>query len=192
MTLDPDLLRQAWPYGYLLRQGLKTFGGWMYVGGGADISHYLHIETHILGYLRQNRFYVSGSPSFLLGDQPDLLPLVDVQETASWAVLKAELARAAWPGQDLFLWPDLAWTYWDEDGGTWDLDALGSQGDTRTLVRSFSGIATKDPAEALVLALVQLRQHVRDPELEQVLQDASTPDLGEGAGPPPVPVPGGG
>jgi hypothetical protein len=166
--LKPELLRRAWPAGYLLRVGLQTEGGWMCTGSGADVSRYIHLESQITGYLKQGRFYVQGSPSFAVGGATDLLPLVDPAEVATWALLKVELARLAWPESSIF--PNLTWTYWPEDGGVWDLDALGVVGEARALVRSFPDLGTSDPAEALVLALISVRKRENIP-------DASTSNL---------------
>ena len=174
--LNPDLLRRAWPHGYLLRVGLRTVGGWLCTRTGANVSRFIHSETQISGYLDSGRFYSHGNPSFLIGDATDLLPNVDPTDVATWALLKTELALAVWSQYSVFVYPDLTWTYWPEDGGVWDLDALGVVGEARALVRSFSDLNTKDPAEALVLALISLRKH----EPPQSIPNTSSPAPGEG------------
>lgn len=99
MVKDQSLLRRAWPAGFLAVPGLATVGGWRCVSAatGAILpAHFARLYRDKGGLERGSLFPARPMPVFsgadLLGG--DLLPAVDPEDRASWAVLLADVAEA--------------------------------------------------------------------------------------------------
>ncbi len=140
MSIDLDLLRKAWPEGFLAMQGVSTVGGWIFVnicwanlGDGQSFTS------------RHDQAAVSAG---------DLLPNVDPADTATWACLLRDLADAAGSSSLNLVWMRKDRAHYPEGHRVmWILKNEREDG----CIRCFY-IDTDDPAEALVLARIQLRK----------------------------------
>ncbi len=114
MTVNPELLRRAWPDGYLAMRGVATIGNWscVYVGESRDEKNEpMPGKRHAiwryftgwelacsLGEAPDWRYRPSnldaGVPAARVAEIDDLLPVVDPSETATWACLLRDLAEA--------------------------------------------------------------------------------------------------
>ncbi len=167
-----ELLWKAWPDGYLAVRGVGTIAGWQCVRTPAEgvyantVDHTWWLAPVTFG---TNRAPFGGdivvrSDRRVFGSvrqDGKLLPNVDPEDTATWACLLQELAEAAhvetgpyfghhlrWEREVTRGWPPQSW---------WSLTCkFGGSG------RQFDGIDTDDPAEALVLARIQLREAADD------------------------------
>ncbi len=167
MSVGKELLWKAWPKGYLAARGVRTVGGWTCMGlvenehkfwMRADfwmapdmISLYgrCRDDGEILGY--GNASPLNVSPWTTARKAGDLLPNVDPADRATWACLLQDLAEAAFVRSSEKLNPKRAldFHHWD---GCW----VVSNG--VLVVQKFPNIDTDNPAEALVLARIQLRE----------------------------------
>lgn len=173
-----DLLRRAWPKGYLAARGARTVGGWTCMGlvenehkfwMRADfwvapdmISLYgrCRDDGEILGY--GNASPLNVSPWTTARKAGDLLPSVDPADRATWACLLADLAAAAGVPERPLQIPGL---YQYKDGWglnvTWQGDKGPEQLGMMVLLPwgTYRFAAdTDDPTLALVLARIQLRE----------------------------------
>lgn len=159
------LLWKAYPEGYLAMRGVLTVGGWWCVheidGGDPDAG--AGVFACSAGRFTPARLWPDGvkdairlpvsmcAATLTCGD---LLPLLDPGDPATWACLKQALADAAGSDAVGLLWLKL------EHG--WSMATartmVGEDCYRMHAVASFSNIDTEDPAEALVRALIQLRQ----------------------------------
>lgn len=191
---DLDLLFAAYPKGYLARPGVRTLGGWTCVevkaAGTED-------ETH--GWVRPDEHPEYGHvygihvlvPDRNVG-RGDFLPALDpFADVATWACALADLATrlghppaTLWQFSPSIRFEDLVW---GEGSGA---DALkgwlawrawtsrpqffgAAQGDLTDFWRVFSfDRPVKDPAEALVRALIQMEEGVTAPPREERPQPA--------------------
>jgi hypothetical protein len=173
MSFDRELLWKAWPNGYLAMSGVHTVGGWICLGEDDEGPKWSHPDP---------RVRADPPPQWTRcfdGELKagDLLPNVDPADTATWACLLADLAQA-WNCTEpqnhknvprtLSLQGGLAW--YSMEPGCWVLtDGRTSAGFGRdataceylahfTSVQMETGIDTDDPALALVLARIQVRE----------------------------------
>ena len=160
--IDEELLWKAWPDGYLAMGGVRSVEGFVYMGDG------VWVETEsmangptatVLPY--EDRF----SPNVQAGERDTLacleagyfLPNVDPEDIATWACLLADLAEAGgMTGRERL---NLMWrrqerpSYHPEhERVVWLLYSAYRSG------RAFF-IDTDDPALALVLARIDLREN---------------------------------
>ncbi len=145
MPVNPDLLRRAWPDGFLAMCGVSTTRGWLYDG-----FRWRKKSTSAQGaYLRQT----APEPGEIRSG--DLLPNVDPADTATWASLLRDLAEAAGRGSEKSL------AFARSEKGLWGLyrvfDIYGD-GVAADWIQLFSGVDTENPTEALVRARIQLRE----------------------------------
>jgi hypothetical protein len=145
------LLHAAFPHGYLPAKGHTTLGGYVCVYGDGD-SQAKYIDP---SRVQRGGFNVNDPihARWFLDDKPDaLLPDPDPTDVATWALLKAELARRGpFTGEvaistDYDLDPTRA-LIWRKDAYYWQLM------DWRGTSHWYDDIKTHDPAEALVRAL---------------------------------------
>ena len=164
MTVSHELLWKAYPDGYLAMRGVTTVGGWICLGKdfywvappGADVGNR---DEHRHSY----RCVLQSSLTFDRAEPGDLLPNVDPTDHATWACLLADLIEAAGlpSEQNGVAWRPV-WK-WTSDYPTdkvlvhWQL-LVWLDGDEA--VRTFRDITTRDPALALVLARIQLRETI--------------------------------
>ena len=165
MITDRDLLLRAWPLGYLPMRGVLTVGGWTFAG----IQHKYETERqerwfppprweHPSGFAGSDYALASMGGAVGVGD---LLPAVDPTDTATWACLLADCARAAWPTEP---GPFDRLALRRPVTGTWTLQAsvpsLKRPGTCMGLEVCFgvSAIPTDDPALALVHVRIALRE----------------------------------
>lgn len=148
MKIDRELLRKAWPEGFLATKGVGTVGGWLFDG-----HRWLKISANTEGaYLR----HTQPMPGEVRSG--DLLPRVDPSDIATWACLKADLASASLSGMNVSLDPSTGLT-WDNMGINplregvykWVL-----RDGTRNPAQHFY-LPTEDQGLALVLGRIQLR-----------------------------------
>jgi hypothetical protein len=164
---DRDLLRAAWPDGYLPMRGVRTVEGWTCVRGG-DGSLWLAPEEHEARRLGPWPIYgfVGGKPCHDLGDAHaagDLLPAVDPADPATWACLLHDLADATWPTRNAKCRSDV-WLRQGTRGG-WVVCAafLTEEMYVFTLQEPVEIEPTDDPA----FALVRIRACLRERDAEQ-------------------------
>jgi hypothetical protein len=110
---DRELLRAAWPDGYLPMRGVLTVGGWTcveVVNGEARFAlPHQGLAERVLAYA--NAPDSTDSLSRALIERGDLLPAVALADAATWACLLADLADASngyWASfrrEDLMLLP---------------------------------------------------------------------------------------
>ncbi len=162
---DRELLWAAWPDGYLAMRGVMTVAGWQCIGVATDKSLWFPLRREgtapILGlpsggppYEQRSSWRADMDPFRLAADMGDLLPDIDPTDTATWACLKADLARAAGA-------PDLAteisWTSMHM-AGAWHWTVSWHEDNRRSQAQPFDSIETKNPGLALLMARIQLRR----------------------------------
>lgn len=177
MSIDRDLLRRAWPDGFLSARGVRTIGGWTCLGRvlSADkfwkqadfwsapdmTSLYGRVCSNgeIVGYGSASPFNVT--PWVDARRTGDLLPRVDPEDVATWACLLDDLARAA------DLPTEGRRVAFEKTAGcrrlkSWVVHSasFGVPRDTRSMPLGMEDIF--DPAEALVRARVRLREVLRE------------------------------
>jgi len=151
------LLWRAYPSGYLAMRGVLTLGGWQFVsmGNTPACPQYMDDPSRVLGQA---------------AGRGDLLPLPDPVDLATWACLKADLAKSegrfdaiGWagetPGKGTWSWshdeyensPDRRWRL---EFHPFDIDGWISSDESH---RGYD-IDTDNPAEALIRARIQLRE----------------------------------
>lgn len=169
MTIEQELLLRAWPDGYLAMRGVQTAGGRWQCTKVQDSFVLFSDPDEYDGdvVIRQDQAQFRGIAVFPSQDG-SLLPNVDPADVATWACLLADLWFAKWgepAGTNLF---------WRHEGPEdyWILGQLeAAQPKERRLApSSFRGTVsfnvdpeeartfTQDPARALVLARIQLRE----------------------------------
>ena len=169
--IDQELLWKAWPDGFLAARGVSTVGDWMCVQPlpadhrvAPNTPLWLHPNKVCLYGRRDDGFYVGYGPGASINQTPfteaiaagALLPNVDPTDTAAWACLLADLAMAAGVSHTA---EGVRFSY------TNDLDTprriLGERWVLSSAnygrVKTFR-LRSKDKAEALVLARIQLRE----------------------------------
>jgi hypothetical protein len=147
---DRELLRRAWPDGYLAMRGVLTVGGWTCCGvappddgDGEERVAWWHAH--------------GGKRPALRMAEGDLLPAVDPADTATWACLLRDLADAVWPGE----------------AAPVDRIALRGSGSIWRVVASFAGARPGvlhgaeahfgiEPTDDPALALVRIRAALRE------------------------------
>lgn len=143
MSIDRDLLWKAWPDGFLVMRGVQSVGGYECVQDGVFIDNH-GISAEVKGV----------DP-----ESGDLLPNVDPADVATWACLLQDLGEALYRGNDVD--PEIApggllWR--PHRGDRWILEDInGNIGHLNV------GQETDDPALALVLARIQLREWAAAP-----------------------------
>ena len=142
--LGLDLLRRAFPDGYLPRRGHATVGGFFCVYAAGTQAKYIDPEATQKGGFNLND-PVHGQ-WFLAHHPTALLPLPDRSDEPSWACLVAELGARTWPNARV--------QYRFDRGvcGSWVLYAYPTGGRDGSGWASWS-IDTEDPEEALITAL---------------------------------------
>jgi len=191
--IDRDPLKKAWPQGYLAVRGVSTIGGWQCVDSDPGAPRWLATGgprsaldrdwptgEHTL-FPKNMKDHQSAALAYA-HKAGDLLPNVDPQDLATWACLLQDLAEA-WNRTDpqdhknvprtLSLQGGLVW--YPLEPICWVLtDGRTSAGFGRdataceylahfTSVQVEAGIDTDDPAEALVLARILLREDEETP-----------------------------
>jgi hypothetical protein len=164
MSIDIDLLKKAWPDGYLAMRGVQTIGGWVCQQNSlhraeADSMELTETEPHLFftkndmtGRYPQVDWAIieqGGSYCSLVRTpfEQDLLPNVDPSDAATWACILQDLASAI----PVTIENGAYWEHWPSD----DLWVLGGPNDLRY---AFTDILTEDPALAIVLARIQTRE----------------------------------
>jgi len=180
MSIDKELLWRAYPDGYLAMRGVSSVEGWLCSGSNEKASHWLNkVYTH-------ETILHEGGPYHQSRDQGDLLPNVDPADAATWACLLQDLSSAVtWAGKP---WgaasptkntpppadaPERYSLRWQqssrgvEAGITFSLQAEAHRitshreedvGSARWYATGFPKLRTTDPARALVLARIYLRE----------------------------------
>ena len=177
MQIDRDLLWKAYPDGYIAVLGLNTIGGFTCIGevckGSGSGWHFIMNATN--SCTMNGRCIVSsgdprrvrGIAGMIGGSEDDLLPNVDPSDTATWACLLDDMRRAlGWlvaEGEVCNLWwgqppegpPE--WTSVHPRG--WRLERYTDRArSSASQGFRFFDIDTNDPALALVLARIQVRE----------------------------------
>ncbi len=181
-TIDRDLLRKAWPDGYLGMRGVRTVGNWQCVwedppfeleGGFSWLGsltflppsrRHSHPINGLASLVRGKRAWTDDEFTWLdlatsktverldaAHEAGNLLPNVDPEDVATWACLLSDLAQAL-VGEDDVL--DVAWRR--ATSAHWRAAVTLGAGH-RVLNYPFD-IDTDDPALALVLARIQMRE----------------------------------
>lgn len=154
-NISRELLRKAWPEGYLAARGVTTIGGWhiyktwdrVMVGEvGCGWTQPDEIDD-----LCECKSKGAFDRAF---DAGDLLPSVDPEDAATWACLLKDLAMACFNDKNpLGSLEPLHGLTWVQTGQkSWEL------GDGRGVASKHFSIETDDPGEALVFALIELRE----------------------------------
>jgi len=161
--IDRELLQQAWPEGFLASRGAFTLGEYVYMGLDCVDAHlWGHIDEWDV-VLKKNGDWRTGreetESAKALADGGDLLPNVDSTDVATWACLKADLHQATdqvrGRGASEYTWirtRDGAWWL-----GVYTCDEV-DQEEGRCFPIRFPHLDTDDPALALVLARIQIRE----------------------------------
>lgn len=149
MSIDRKLLWKAWPAGFLAMRGASTVGGWVCIRTPTDCRYANPQNWHFFAPFPVFRAgqHEASSTRRLEGDeamdgirrQGDLLPVVDPSDVATWACLLLDLALAMFRAEEAE--PDLV------PGGL-----------VKNIGHANLGEAVGDPAMALVLARIQLRE----------------------------------
>lgn len=162
MTIDHELLRKAWPEGLIAQRGVTTVEGWVFS------SHCVIFSEHGLSRRRVSPrtsviiHHPAKSSDEVQGwiDDGDLLPNVNPLDTATWACLLRDLAIAAsgltfnHTGLDCI---------WERRGACWMFSWRSYSGFQGSTLFTFHD-PIEDPALALVLARIQLRQQHQEKE----------------------------
>lgn len=155
MNIDLDLLKRAWPKGYLPIRGLLTRKGWQCVNADDSIRFKYAYGTLVVGWKANDPPYETYSMSdwgrhenWKAIQRGEFLPNVDPNDVATWACLLQDLAQAlpAPPESNCGLY----WEHWEDDH-VW---ILGGPNDFRYAF----DIQADDPGKALVLAKIQLNE----------------------------------
>lgn len=182
--MDRDLLKRAWPVrgyrfdrmregkypvfprGYLPLLGVTTTGGWVCTHADESLSSWtksawgasqgavLHLDCDINSQVFHT-FGISREEAHELIARGDLLPNVDPLDRATWAWLLFDLVRAAIQaegGEGLVQVSANGLVLRPHRGDRWIVE------DSEGTICSFH-VDTTDPAEALVHARIQLREH---------------------------------
>jgi hypothetical protein len=155
VMIKKELLQKAWPDGYLAVRGVQTVGGWVcsykergttiFNDGGTAGGSFIGIRS-TEPFIFVDRISEEHAAKFISDGW--LLPDVDTADTATWACLLKDLADAV---GFVSSWSHgLTWGG-DEGTGHWTL----RNGDG---MRHFPAILVDDPALALVMARIQLRE----------------------------------
>lgn len=149
--LDRDLLRRAFPAGFLAVPGLATVGGWRCAGIGVHVGEPVWFtETP---QERRLCSHLSGVIDVNIAEG-DMLPLVDPADAGSWTIVIRDLAVAC--GLDVKGATGFAW-WWT--GRTWALTVTRENGPVEWHSRDDDEIADEDnPALALTLARIAVRE----------------------------------
>ena len=171
-----NLLRQAFPDGYLSVRGVSTLGGWMSLGSSGDIEGvrrddeelFLNVPLAAMyGYRESNGFVASygaadpwsGKPFTQARERGDLLP--NPEDPATWTLLKRELASClASPTSNFGTATEHVW---DGVGCRWTLTAVGAS-TGRACAQVFTirqDFQVGHPRSALLRALIQCREKKR-------------------------------
>jgi len=157
--VEKDLLRRAWPDGFLPMRGVGTLGGWIFSSYCCIFSEYGFHQRQI-SPRTSVVVHAPGANNHIVQewiDEGDLLPVVDpVADPATWACLLHDLALAIFKVSGVK--PDLApggllWR--PHRGDRWILEEPNG-----TVGHVMIGERTEDPARALVLARIQLQEGV--------------------------------
>ena len=138
------LLRRAWPEGYLAMRGVLTVDNCVCVEASAGhVTFWAGMDTE---------YSYPDGPAKLLACG-SFLPNPDPFVHATWACLKADLARAVgWTDATELIWCQMMLM---DDSVQW---CLSKKEDNRKSVLVHFDIRTNDPAEALVRARIQVRE----------------------------------
>ena len=172
---DREQLWQAWPDGYLAMRGLMSLAGWQCLGvTGAESMWFPLLRKGsgpIIGLpgggppYEKRAFWREGMDTFrAAADLGDMLPAVSIHDTATWACILKDLADAAdltKPSTRIISGLPYSGVSWVRElNGIWYLSTWTNDIRDRdagaTRMHSFN-IHTNDPAEAAVLARIQLR-----------------------------------
>ena len=189
MAIDKKLLRAAWPKGYLAMRGVYTIEGWLFSSDCLIFSEYGFYKravcertSCVVHKAGTNNHVVQGWI-----DEGDLLPNVDPTDTATWACLLKNMCDLVGVISDH--------QYHDAPNGVSNGEILGytlelqsrEEGATSdwphawnlmaftqcTNLQVFTFVAkTQDPAMALVLGFINLRE-ILDPIIELTSDDDS-------------------
>lgn len=154
-----ELLWKAWPLGYVPIRGVATVDGYVCVAAAGLLRRFRREEDGA---------WVEGTTL----DQNDagfLLPNVDPSDTATWACLLRDLAEAA-DGTGYIAGGTLAylgalWRRRSDPGVAWWWELIvhtSESGVVFTQTHPFT-LDTEDPAIALVLARIELREREVSP-----------------------------
>jgi hypothetical protein len=162
MSVDRELLWKAWPDGYLAMRGVQTLGHWQcrWAAMGGRFGEFIRAEGNLvqgetgLGTIRRIIVHSSEATRDDQGEHArgDLLPLVDPTDTATWACLLQDLASA------LGLPQGFGYRWFGCPSTGWELHVFTPDGVQRVDGAPFIDIDASDPALALVLARIQLRE----------------------------------
>jgi hypothetical protein len=177
VSIDRELLWKAWPNGFVAMRGVQTVGDWLCWSGGDDDPSWVDV-TNRHGF-NSPFTYTFDQKTLKIGD---LLPKVDPSDAATWACLLRDLAEAvpvdSWfhaegPHEPTWLGPsqmhhfNLSWAQSSRGeefnyGLTATCRRINSDpndcAESTTYYRRFVFDHDVDPAMALVLARIQLRE----------------------------------
>ena len=169
---DRKLLWKAWPDGYLAIRGVSTLNEYICVqpAGPVRLPLWCHWENWDI-ILRRDSWFTGREESEsaeALVKAGDLLPNVDPTDVATWACLLADLAEAlgqgrsedGWEGYGVMKW---SLSYHSEARRVGNIVINGNQTARTTLTVNgedivLEGVCTGDPALALVLARIKIRE----------------------------------
>ncbi len=158
--VDRDLLRKAYPSGWLATEGILSVGGWRCLGAGNEDGSVWSTGADAPSFDITARGYVSWAFRIDLAEVRRLiaagylLPRIDPAETATWACVKADLAKALWGGRE-----PIEVTFGRTRHGEWELSLHANPADMHMIdFDHIFRVDTDDPALALVLARIQLRE----------------------------------
>ena len=144
MIADRELLRRAWPDGFLAMRGVGTVGGYDCIPDRDGGLHWFPRSG--VPHMPAGNWYSEDGTHPRIKDG-DLLPNVDPTDIPTWAGVLADLATAVGQGPR---WPrGLTWVMAKPYWRLMFFDRVG---------HTFYDIDTNDPAEALVRARIQIRE----------------------------------
>jgi len=159
-VIEKKLLWKAWPCGYLARGGLETVGGWSCLCPENPVLWSLGVDEpafHVWNGTIYHPFRCEKRWAKERIKFGDLLPNVDPKDVATWACCLADLAQALdWPHYQNVGWWKLRAGWWHLHGSCCD-ETRQEEGKFHS--KSFRDLPeTEDPALALVLARIQIRE----------------------------------
>ena len=173
MSIDSKLLWLAYPLGHLplllcngpcnararRYRGHSTVGGYLYYGNGYWITDAGKLGSP--GHASAEIWAHACIPDCLPLNNGHLLPNVDPSDTATWVCLLEDLSEAVWGPQELSNVEHVVGYAWcfgaSGDPGVRAWKLLRYMEDCKN-IHLFMDIDTDDPAKALVLARIQLRE----------------------------------